>query len=132
MTYEQETSGVIVRVTPSFLAEESDVEAQRYVWAYAVEIENTRREAVRLLERYWRITDTAGLVQEVRGPGVVGQQPVIAPWRSFRYTSAAPLSAPSGVMVGSYGMQQLSDGARFSVDTPAFALDSPYSLALPN
>ena len=124
--YEQETAGVMVRVEPRFLPEESAPEQSRYVWAYTIEIENRGSETVQLLSRYWRITDENGLTQEVRGPGVVGEQPVIAPGKSFRYTSACPLAAPSGVMVGAYSMQRIGDGGAFDIAVPLFALDSPH------
>ena len=100
--YEQETSGVMVRVEPQFLPEESSPDEGRFVWAYTIEIENRSPESVQLVSRFWRITDENGLTQEVRGAGVIGQQPTIPPGESFRYTSAAPLAAPSGVMSGAY------------------------------
>jgi len=124
--YEQETGGLLVRVEPQFLDEESEPEANRFVWAYTVEIENKSLGAVQLLSRHWRITDENGVVQDVRGAGVVGQQPVISPGESFRYTSAAPLNAPSGLMLGSYSMLRLDDGAAFDIAVPIFALDSPH------
>jgi ApaG protein len=80
---------------------------------------------VQLLTRHWKITDAMGRVQEVRGAGVVGEQPVLNPGESFQYTSGTPLGAPSGIMVGSYGMENGS-GERFDVDVPAFSLDSPH------
>ena len=116
----------MVRVEPRFLPEESAPEQSRYVWAYTIEIENRGSETVQLLSRYWRITDENGLTQEVRGPGVVGEQPVIAPGKCFRYTSACPLAAPSGVMVGAYSMQRVDGGGAFDIAVPLFALDSPH------
>ena len=130
--YEQETSGVVVRAEPAFLPHESDPEDGRFVWAYSIEIENRTREAVQLVSRHWRITDTLGVTQEVRGQGVVGKTPVIQPGESFRYSSAAPLHAASGLMVGSYEMVRLDSGDRFTVAIPAFALDSPYAVRLAN
>lgn len=124
--FEQETAGVMVRVAPRFLPEESAPEQSRYVWAYTIEIENRGAEPVQLLSRFWRITDENGLTQEVRGPGVVGEQPIIEPGGSFRYTSAAPLATPSGMMLGAYSMQRLGDGTGFDIAVPAFALDSPH------
>ena len=124
--FEQETAGVMVRVEPRYLPEESAPEQSRYVWAYTIEIENRGAETVQLLSRYWRITDENGLTQEVRGPGVVGEQPVICPGKSFRYTSACPLAAPSGVMMGAYSMQRIGDGGAFDIAVPLFALDSPH------
>ena len=130
--YEQETAGLVVRVEPSFLPEESQPDEGRFVWAYTVEIENRTREPVRLVARFWRITDENGHTQEVRGEGVVGQQPVIGPGQRFRYTSAAPLAAPSGVMMGAYSMQRTDNGEAFDISVPLFALDSPHQTRLAN
>ena len=129
--YEQETAGVMVRVEPQFLPEESEPDDGHFVWAYTIEIENRRADPVQLMSRFWRITDENGLTQEVRGEGVIGQQPVIAPGQRFRYTSAAPLSAPSGVMGGAYSMQG-AKGDIFDIDVPLFALDSPHVSKLAN
>src|ERR1700747_769859 len=91
---------------------------------YQVGIESTGGETVQLRRRHWRITDETGRVQEVRGPGVVGEQPVLAPGQTFEYTSGTPLGTPSGIMVGSYEME-LPTGECFAVAIPAFSLDSP-------
>lgn len=130
--YEQETAGMVVRVEPQFLPEESAPDENRFVWAYTIEIENRSSDPVRLVSRFWRITDENGISQEVRGPGVIGQQPVIEPGQSFRYTSAAPLAAPSGVMFGIYSMQRMDNGEAFDVAVPAFALDSPHQSRMLN
>jgi ApaG protein len=130
--YEQETAGVIVRVEPQFLPEESEPDEGRYVWAYTIEIENRSPDSLQLISRFWKITDENGLTQEVRGPGVIGQQPVIEPGESFRYTSAAPLAAPSGVMLGAYSMQRVDNGEAFDIAVPAFALESPHQSRLLN
>jgi ApaG protein len=130
--FEEETLGLCVRVEPQFLVEESEPEANRYVWAYTIEIENRSRAPVQLISRFWKITDQNGVTQEVRGHGVVGQQPVIAPGKSFRYTSAAPLAAPSGVMQGAYSMVRVDDGTSFDIMVPAFALDNPHERRLAN
>ncbi len=130
--YEQETAGVLVRVEPQFLPEESEPDENRFVWAYTIEIENRSAETVQLLSRYWRIMDENGLTQEVRGPGVVGKQPVLPPGASFRYTSACPLGAPSGVMVGVYSMLRVADGGEFDIAVPAFPLDSPHQSKMAN
>ncbi|MGD9979795.1 MAG: Co2+/Mg2+ efflux protein ApaG [Hyphomonadaceae bacterium] len=129
--YEQETAGMIVRVAPQFLPEESRPEDNRFVWSYTIEIENRRPDPVQLMSRYWRITDENGATQEVRGEGVIGQQPVIEPGQSFRYSSAAPLAAPSGVMMGVYSMQR-GNGEAFDINVPLFALDSPHISRLVN
>ncbi|MEE8502592.1 MAG: Co2+/Mg2+ efflux protein ApaG [Kiloniellales bacterium] len=123
--YAATTRSISVTVNPVYLEEQSAPENDHYVWAYQVEIENQGEDVVQLLTRHWKITDSMGRVQEVRGAGVVGEQPVLNPGESFQYTSGTPLGAPSGIMVGSYGMENGS-GERFDVDVPAFSLDSPH------
>jgi ApaG protein len=130
--FERETEGVLIRALPEYLAEESEPDEGRFVWAYTIEIENHSPEAVQLISRFWRITDANGVTQEVQGDGVLGEQPVILPGQSFSYTSAAPLAAPSGLMMGSYSMIRLDDGASLDIPVPAFALDSPYQSQLAN
>jgi ApaG protein len=125
--YEQTTRNVVVRVEPDFLADQSSPADDRYIWAYTVEIENQGSEDLQVMERFWRIADRDGQVQEVRGDGVVGEKPVLKPGETFRYTSGAPLSAPSGIMLGSYQVEN-KQGERFDVDIPAFSLDSPFDL----
>lgn len=123
--YTATTDSISVTVKPIYLEEQSSPSDGHYVWAYQVRIENTGSETVQLLNRHWRITDSLGRVQEVRGAGVVGEQPTLAPGQSFEYTSGTPLSTPSGIMVGSYEMES-ADGRRFDVEIPAFSLDSPH------
>jgi ApaG protein len=127
-SYEQETRGVVVRARPEYREDQSSPQHSRFVWAYTIEIVNRGEETVRLLERYWRIMDANGHVEEVRGPGVVGEQPELLPGQAFRYTSGAPLDTPSGVMLGTYRMQTAS-GDTFDVAIPAFSLDSPHEPA---
>lgn len=124
--YSSVTRDIKVSVQPVFLDEQSDPDTHRYVWAYRVVIENQGLKTVQLLSRYWRITDSRGSIQEVRGAGVVGEQPVLASGESFNYTSGAPLATPSGFMVGTYEMTDM-DGNRFDIEIPAFSLDSPHS-----
>jgi ApaG protein len=119
--YEATTDGIKVTVRPMFLEEQSEPVESHYVWAYHVTIENLGERTVQLVNRYWRITDAKGIVQEVRGPGVVGEQPVLAPGEAFEYTSGTPLTTPSGVMMGAYEMEG-PDGAMFDVAVPAFSL----------
>ena len=119
------TRSIEVTVKPVYLAEQSEPASNHYVWAYWVRIENRSDETVRLRSRHWRITDAIGRLHEVRGVGVVGEQPTLRPGEAFEYTSGSPLETPSGIMVGSYGMESES-GERFDVATPAFSLDSPY------
>lgn len=123
--YECETRGVVVRVEPEFLQDQSDPESRRYLWAYTIEIENRSEETVQLISRYWLITDASGQVETVRGPGVVGEQPVLEPGQKFAYTSGAPLKTPSGFMHGSFGMS-CAGGGQFDAIVPAFSLDSPF------
>jgi len=123
--YETTTRSIRVCVEPAFEEEESSPGDSHFFWSYTVEIENLSQETVQLRSRYWQITDASGFVEEIRGHGVVGEEPVIAPGDSFRYTSGAPLGTSSGIMVGCYQMESPS-GEMFNVDVPAFSLDSPY------
>ena len=129
--YTATTRDITVRVRPHFLAEQSDPATGQYFWLYTITIENGGSETVQLLNRHWIITNAQGLVEEVQGPGVVGEQPVLAPGESFEYTSGCPLKTPSGVMVGTYEMAS-TDGPQFDIDIPAFSLDSPYQPRLVN
>ncbi len=122
--YRAVTHDIQVTVFPEFLPERSDPENDRYVWAYTIEIANLGRLRVQLISRYWQITDGNGLVEEVRGLGVVGEQPVLNPGETFRYTSGCPLGTPSGIMTGSYRLADDTERA-FEVEIPAFSLDSP-------
>ena len=123
--YERETRSIRVAVKPAYLDDQSDPEDDRYVWSYTVTIENKGPEAVQLMSRLWLITDGDGRTHEVRGPGVVGAQPVIGPGESFEYTSGCPLDTASGHMVGCYKMVSAS-GEEFEAQIPAFLLESPY------
>jgi ApaG protein len=127
MSFEAETAQIRVRAEPSFLPQESDPSENRFLWAYTIEIENRSKDMVQLISRHWRITDANGVTQEVRGPGVVGEQPVLQPGEAFRYTSGCPLSTASGLMVGAYQMIKLPTREAFEIAIPAFALDSPFS-----
>lgn len=122
--YEARTRDVVVRVRPEHLPDQSDADERRWVWAYHVEIENHGPVAVQLVARRWTITDAAGRVEEVRGPGVVGEQPTLEPGEALRYTSGCPLPTPSGSMVGGYEMVTAA-GDRFEAAVPAFSLDLP-------
>jgi ApaG protein len=123
--YTETTRSIKVTVKPVYLEEQSSPSDNHYVWMYQVRIENTGGETVQLRRRHWRITDGMGRMQEVRGPGVVGEQPVLAPGESFEYKSGTPLATPSGIMVGSYEMETRG-GEIFEVAIPAFSLDSPH------
>jgi ApaG protein len=122
--YRAETHGIEVKVTPRYLAERSSPENGYFFWAYTIAITNRGNETVQLKKRHWRITDAAGRVQEVRGAGVVGEQPVLEPGQSFEYTSGVPLQTSSGFMVGTYSMVT-QKGEPVEIAIPAFSLDSP-------
>jgi len=122
--YEATTNEILVRVEPHYLEDQSDPDNAQYFWAYTVEIINQSGQSVQLQARYWRIVDANGKVEEVRGAGVVGETPLIAPGESFSYTSGVPLSTPSGFMSGAYQMQD-ADGDWFEVEIPVFSLDFP-------
>ena len=123
--YEAITRSIKVIVEPIFLDEQSAPDEDHFVWAYQIKIENDSLEQVQLINRHWRITDAYGQLHEVRGEGVVGEQPTLQPGETFEYTSGTPLGTPSGIMVGSYEMKT-SGGERFDIEIPAFSLDSPY------
>ena len=122
--YQKETRAIQITVKPFYLEEQSEPDDSQYVFAYHIRIENTGQDVVQLLNRHWQITDGRGRIQEVRGPGVVGEQPVLRPGEAFEYTSGCPLNTSTGIMVGTYEMETL-DGERFDVDIPAFSLDAP-------
>ncbi|MBM3602126.1 MAG: Co2+/Mg2+ efflux protein ApaG [Alphaproteobacteria bacterium] len=123
--YSETTQSIKVTVKPIYLDDQSSPTENHFVWAYHVRIENQGPSTVQLRKRHWRITDSLGRTQEVRGDGVVGEQPVLKPGDSFEYTSGTPLPTPSGIMVGTYQMES-SDGGHFDVRIPAFSLDSPH------
>ena len=123
--YSAITRQISVTVSPTYLEDQSTPENSNFVWAYHVVIENRGSETVQLQSRHWRITDARGEVHEVRGPGVVGEQPRLEPGEVFEYTSAVPLTTPSGIMTGSYQMET-RHGESFDVEIPAFSLDSPH------
>ena len=118
------TDGVTVRVSVSYLPEQSEPERGRWFWAYHIRLENEGAETVQLLTRHWVITDGRGARHSVEGEGVVGEQPVIEPGASFDYVSGCPLATPSGSMQGNYRMVR-ADGAAFDVEIPRFALFAP-------
>ena len=122
--YQKETRAIEITVKPFYLEEQSEPDDSHFVFAYHIRIQNNGGDVVQLLNRYWQITDGRGRIQEVRGPGVVGEQPVLRPGEAFEYTSGCPLNTSTGIMVGTYEMETL-DGERFDVDIPAFSLDAP-------
>lgn len=122
--YETRTRDVLVRVKPDYLPGESLPEEGRFVWTYTVEIENHGTETIQLVSRQWTITDGFNRVEEVRGEGVVGEQPVLGPREAFRYTSGCPLTTPTGTMRGRYQMVT-REGEAFEAEIPEFSLHLP-------
>jgi ApaG protein len=123
--YSQTTHSIRITVHPSYLEGQSVPGADRFAWSYEIRIENLGSETVQLRARAWRITDANGYTQQVNGPGVIGEQPVLKPGDCFDYQSGTYLATSSGIMVGSYRMQT-ADGREFDVPIPAFSLDSPH------
>lgn len=119
--------GIDISVTTQYLQEQSDPDNNRYVFAYTIGIENKREQPVKLLSRHWIITDDNDKVEEVRGSGVLGQQPMIAPGQVFHYTSGAVLTTGFGTMQGSYEMLS-ADGETFAAPIPAFLLSRPLTV----
>jgi ApaG protein len=129
--YRAKTREIQVTVEPNFVESESAPDDGRYFWAYTIEIANLGGEVVQLRSRHWRITDANGRTEEVRGAGVVGKQPVLKPGETFSYTSGCPLTTSSGIMVGTYQMQN-TEGELFSIAIPAFSLDLPHEQKVVN
>ena len=122
--YRAVTRNIEVVVTPRFVADRSSPENNYFFWAYTVSITNKGAETVQLKTRHWRITDAHGRRQDVRGAGVVGEEPVLKPGDNYEYTSGVPLPTASGFMSGTYGMVSAT-GESFDIDIPAFSLDTP-------
>lgn len=122
--HEATTGDIVVRVAVSYLAEQSAPASGRWFWSYHIRIENQGSRSVQLLSRAWTITDGRGAVHEVRGEGVVGEMPLIAPQASYDYVSGCPLPTPSGRMTGSYRMVD-EDGQAHEVAIPTFPLIGP-------
>ena len=119
-----ETQGVKVTARPTFLPDQSQPDQSRWVWSYQITVANEGDESVQLVDRHWIITDAGGEIEEVRGEGVIGQQPVLSPGEEFAYESFCPLSTDFGFMRGSYGMMK-GDGARFEATIAPFVLLLP-------
>jgi len=122
--YSATSHGIRVTVEPRYLEEESDPRKERFFWAYTVEIANEGDAPVQIVARHWIITDQRGKREDVRGLGVVGEQPRIGPGSSYTYTSGCPLTTPSGIMAGTYDAVA-EDGRQLTVEIPAFSLDVP-------
>ena len=115
---------ISVSVNTAYLAEQSDPSADRYVFAYTISITNTGTVAAQLISRHWIITDAENVTQEVKGLGVVGEQPLLRPGESFEYTSGTAMATPVGTMKGTYQMVA-EDGNKFDAEIPAFTLSMP-------
>src|SRR5262249_12753058 len=122
--YRAVTRQIEVTATPRFLPERSSPENGYFFWAYTITLTNLGGGTVQLKTRHWRITDAQGRLQEVRGAGVVGEEPVLKPGENFEYTSGVPLPTSSGFMTGTYGMVTAA-GEEFDINIPAFSLDTP-------
>jgi ApaG protein len=121
--YAATTAGITVRVAPRYLDDQSDPQAGEWAWSYHVRIENGTAADVQLLSRHWIITDGNGRVEQIRGDGVVGDQPLIAPGGAYDYVSGCPLPTSSGTMTGTYTMAARE--TTFTVAIPLFSLDTP-------
>lgn len=119
-----ESPAIEITVKPSYIAEQSDLVAQKFIWSYEITIINNSNEIVQLLNRYWRIVNMTGRIEEVHGAGVIGLQPLIKPGKQFVYISFCQLQLPQGTMEGQYEMQNL-DEVRFKVNIPKFILSAP-------
>lgn len=122
--FAETTDGITVRVSVTFLPEQSDIDGLRWFWAYHIRIENHLDTAVQLLTRHWRISDARGGLHKVDGEGVIGEQPIIQPGKSHDYVSGCPLNTPSGAMEGHF-MFMGSDPEAFEVRIPQFPLATP-------
>lgn len=126
-TSEAVTEGVRVCVESRYVAERSRPQEGHWFFAYTIEVRNLGTVEVQLMSRHWIITDAEGQIQEVRGPGVVGKQPILAPGQAFEYTSFCPLTTSFGTMHGTYQMVS-ADGRRFDAEIAPFALGEPHSI----
>lgn len=124
-SYSSTTDNIEVTVWPEFLDSKSSAVGDLFVWAYHVRIDNRSQDKVQLVNRYWKIIDEQGVVQEVDGEGVVGEQPIIVPGGAYQYSSGVHLRYPSGIMNGRYQMKKIDGGANFDVTIPTFSLDVP-------
>ena len=126
-TSESMTRNIRIRVESRYDPERSDFENEQWFFVYTIRISNEGPETVQLISRHWIITDADGEVEEVRGPGVVGEQPVLEPDQSFEYSSGCPLGTAFGTMHGTYQMVT-PKGEHFNVEIAAFALSLPYAI----
>lgn len=127
MVMKKKIISMLISAQPSYVPEQSDPINQKFVWSYEIVIVNKSDEIVQLLNRFWRITDMTGKVEEVRGTGVVGLQPIIKPEKQFSYVSYCQMVTPQGTMEGHYEMQNL-DEQHFVIPIPKFILSAPSSI----
>jgi ApaG protein len=127
--YSQSTESLKVTVIPKYQDDLSSPYENYYVWSYSIYIENNSEVTVKLSSRYWRIIDANGKVQEINGPGVIGQQPILRPGEAFEYTSHAQLKTSSGIMEGNYTMLLVDkENREIEIKIPTFSLDNPYEI----
>jgi ApaG protein len=129
--YTATTRAITVSVEPTYLEARSSEDGSQHFWAYRVTIQNQGSETVQLLSRHWMISNARGELTEVKGPGVVGEQPVLKPGESHEYSSGVPLDTASGMMGGAYQMES-ETGERFDIEIPTFSLDIQNRGGLPN
>ena len=128
--YKKTTFGITITAEPYFAAEQSSAAHGHYVWGYNISIKNNSEKTVQLMDRHWRITDSFGNFEEVRGAGVIGKQPVLKPGEEHTYSSGTNLKTSSGIMHGTYKFKDLEkEEEYYEVEIPAFSLDSPYTEA---
>lgn len=130
--YQVLTSKVEISVWPEYIDSRKTPVGEIFIWAYQVRIENRNKFPIQLISRYWRIIDQEGEVQEVKGEGVVGEQPIINSSNSFQYSSGVHLRCPSGIMTGFYKMRNLENSKEFEVKIPTFSLDAPETKTIVN
>lgn len=124
MEYKSSNNGIEILVKPEYIDSGTSKNGNFFVWNYHIEIENKSNETLQLVNRYWKIIDEDGGIQEISGFGAVGEQPILAPNQNFKYSSGVHLRYPSGIMKGHYGMKK-SSGEIINVQIPAFSLDVP-------
>lgn len=121
-----------INVWPEFIDNKLNNSEDVFIWAYHIRIENKNIDSIKLLSRYWKIFDEKGNIQEVKGDGVIGEQPIIAPNSNYQYSSGVHLKYPSGIMTGKYIMKKIDDDSIFEVKIPTFSLDVPGSQLVVN
>lgn len=124
-SYNAITADISVTVWPEFVDNKTGATGEIYIWAYQVLVENKKDETIQIMKRSWKIVDEKGVVQEITGDGVVGEQPIILPNASFQYSSGVHLTNPSGIMSGKYFIKKIGEEKLFEIEIPPFSLDVP-------